>query len=160
MKFDIYKALYTLLIGLLGYFLRDVYNWTKRKLIKGVRPKLSIKYTFRHTATLGTHPRMYTFESLMVVQNIDTRPIYNIVISRQENGELTEIESKELLSSTEKIEIKDSINVPFGDIGSKRKEAEKELKESFKDPHIIVSYEDENGHKYKKVKKTEPNKVQ
>jgi len=148
MELNIYTILYTLVIGLLGYFLRDLYNYAKKKTIRAEKPKNSLKYSYGHKMTSGTYPRMYSFNSSLIFKNIDTEPFYDITIDQIIDGSSNSLKSTENLNPGEKIKIVDKIEIPYGNDGSKPKEAEEKLPETFKNPDIIVTFINKNGHKY------------
>lgn len=98
--------------------------------------------------TSGTYPRMYSFNSSLIFKNIDTEPFYDITIDQIIDGSSNSLKSIENLNPGEKIKIVDKIEIPYGDDGSKPKEAEEKLPENFKNPDIIVTFINKNGHKY------------
>ena len=149
MEINIYTILYTLGIGILGYFLRDVYKATKKRFVKGDKPKTTLNYSYHHKSTSGTYPRTYTFKSSLLFKNIDTEPIYEITINQVKNGKIVKLKNVDNLIPNKEILIEDQLEIPFEDTGSKPKEAEKILPEIFRIPQLIVVYKDKNGHSYK-----------
>jgi hypothetical protein len=150
MKIDIYTIIYTLGIGLLGYFLRDIYNFIKKKLIKGDKPKTSLSYSYRHKSTSGTYPRNYSFNSIILFKNIDTEPIYEVKIYQIKSEETIVLKSLDSLPPNQELIIENKIEIPFGDTGSQPKEAEKTLPVDFKTPNLKIKFQNKNGHKYQK----------
>lgn len=148
MRIDLSSILYTLGIGLLGYFLRDIYNFIKKKLIKGDKPRTSLRYSYRHKSTSGTNPRKYTFYSKIKFKNIDTQPLYDVNINLVKAQETILLTSVDSLPPNEEIIIDDKIEVAYGDFGNKPKEAEKTLPVDFKTPNLIVKFQNKNGHKF------------
>lgn len=150
MKIDIYTIIYTLGIGLLGYFLRDIYNFIKKKCIKGDKPKTSLNYTYRHKSTSGTYPRNYTFNSKVHFKNIDTEPIYAVEINQIKAEETIILKTLDSLPPNQEVIIEDKLEIPFGDTGSKPKEAEQTLSVDFRTPNLLVKFQNKNGHKFNK----------
>lgn len=151
MKLDFINILYTLGIGIIGYFTRDVYNLIKRKYFKGEKPKVILKYSYRHFSTHGSNPRLYGFTSKIIIQNIDLVPLYNIRLVQKLDDIEKVIRNIELLSPTEKIEINNEKEVEYGSIGDNIKEAEQQLPDNFTSPNLILYFKDKNGHKFKSV---------
>ncbi len=149
MEITIYSVLYTLGIGLFGYFLRDIYNYIKKRTLKGTKPKTILNHSYRHKYAVGTNPRVYTFESKIVFKNIDTEPVYDITINQKIERELIRLKYLENLIPNDEIIIADKIDVPHGHSGNETKEAEKKLPEKFTNPDIEVSFKNKNGHKFK-----------
>ncbi len=150
MKIDIYTIIYTLGIGLFGYFLRDIYNFIKKKFIKGDTPKTSLRYSYRHKSTSGTYPRNYSFNSKILFKNIDTEPIYDVKIYQIKAEETILLKSLDSLPPNQELILEDKIEIPFGDTGSQPKEAEKTLPVDFRTPNVHVKFQSKNGHKFNK----------
>jgi len=142
------KVAIGLAIGLLGFFLRDVYNYLKRKYIKSKKPKVVLEYEVTAKGAHGSNPRIYEFKSNLIIQNIDTIPVYNLRVIQNLNSKSNEIYHENYLSPNEKKEIKKEIEVPFGKIGTKYEEAKQVLPEDFKLPDMLLRFEDSDGHKY------------
>jgi hypothetical protein len=138
MEINIYTIIYTLGIGLLGYFLRDIYN-----------PRKTLRYSYQHKTTSGTYPRIYTFKNRIHFKNIDTQPIYEVEINQTKNGVSINLKSLDNLFPNEEIIIEDQLEIPFEDTGNKPKEAEKMLPENFITPKLLVEFKNKSGHKYK-----------
>ena len=149
MEVNIYTIIYTLGIGLLAYFLRDIYNFIKKKLIKGDRPRTMLRYSYQHKITSGTYPRVYTFKSNIHFKNIDTQPIYEVAINEIKDGATVNLKKLDNLPPNEEIIIEDQLKIPFVDTGSKPKEAEQMLPENFKAPKLFIEFKTKSGHKYK-----------
>lgn len=149
MEINIYTIIYTLVIGLLSYFLRDIYNFLKKKLIKDDRPRTTLRYSYQHNMTSGTHPRVYTFKSHIHFKNIDNQPIYEVAIIQIKDESTVKIKNLDNLPPNEEIIIEDQLEIPFGETGSKPKEAEKMLPVNFKTPKLLVEFKNKSGHKYK-----------
>lgn len=144
----IIKVAIGLAIGLFGFFLRDAYNYVKRKFIKSRKPKVVLEYKVTAKGAHGSKPRIYEFRSNLLVQNIDIIPVYNLRVIQNLNSKSNEIFHENYLSPNEKKEIKNEIEVPFGQIGTKYEEAKQVLPEDFKEPNMLLRFEDSNGHKY------------
>lgn len=150
MEMNIKTILYTLVVGLISYFLRDLYGYVKRQVIKGDKPKLSLNHSYRHKMTHGTNPRLYRFKSSLIIKNIDTIPLYDVQIQQIINGQTKTISQQESLNVQEVIKINNEFEIPYGQNGNLIKEAEEQLPESFRKPEITVSFSNKNGHKFKK----------
>lgn len=142
------KIIIGLSIGLIGFFLRDVYNYVKRKFIKSKKPKVVLEYEVIAKGAHGSSPRIYEFKSILLIQNIDTIPIYNLRIFQNLNSKTSEIFHENYLSPNEKKEISQEIEVPFGEIGTNYEEAKQVIPKSFKMPDYVLRFEDSDGHKY------------
>lgn len=112
-----------LAIGLLGFFLRDVYNYVKRKFIKSKKPKVVLEYEVITKGAHGSNPRIYEFRSNLLIQNIDTIPVYNLKVYQKLNSKSSEVFHENYLSPNEKKEIKKEMQVPFGKLGTNYEEA-------------------------------------
>ena len=147
----IIKIAIGLAIGLLGFFLRDVYNYVKRKFIKSKKPKVVLEYEVTAKGAHGSNPRIYEFRSNFLIQNIDTIPVYNLRVIQNLNSKSKEIFRENYLSPNEKKEIKKEIEVPFGKIGTNYEEAKQVIPEDFKQPDLVLKFEDSDGHNYSKI---------
>ncbi len=142
------KILYTVLIGLIGYFTRDIYNYLKRKFIKSTKPKIVVEYNYRARSAHGTNPRLYKFLGQLLIQNIDTQPVYKLELIHTEDKIKNTILTENYLSPNAKKEISKEIEVPYGETGANYEGAETVLPDEFKKPDYKLYYEDKNGHKY------------
>jgi len=147
----IIKIAIGLAIGLLGLFLRDVYNYVKRKFIKSKKPKVVLEYEVTAKGAHSSNPRIYEFRSNLLIQNIDTIPVYNLRVIQNLNSKSKEIFRENYLSPNEKKEIKKEIEVPFGKIGTNYEEAKQVIPEDFKQPDLVLKFEDSDGHNYSKI---------
>ena len=145
MKFDITKIIYGLLIAILVIFFKDIYSLIKSKFVKVENPRVSINYECKWRSTFGTNPRNYKFISHLIVQNINTEPIYDIDIYRKENSEKIKIISQELLDPEKKIEKQYEKIIPYDETGDMVEEAKRHLPETFRNPLIFVEYKNKNG---------------
>jgi hypothetical protein len=148
MEDTITKILYTILIGLIGYFTRDVYNYLKRKFIKSTKPKIVLEYNYRARSAHGTNPRLYKFLGTLLIQNIATQPVYSLQLIHTEDKIKNTILTENHLSPNEKKEISTEIEVPYGETGADYEGAKTALPDKFKMPEYKLYYKDENGHKY------------
>ena len=148
MEENLTKILYTILIGLIGYFTRDVYNYFKRKFFKSTKPKLVLEYSYKGGSAHGINPRLYRFFGKLLIQNIDAQPIYNLRLIHTENEIKDTILRENHLSPNDKKEISTKIEIPFGETGKDFAGAEAELPEKFKNPNYKLYFENKNGHKY------------
>ncbi|MBE0649428.1 MAG: hypothetical protein IH595_01175 [Bacteroidales bacterium] len=138
-----------LLILVVGFFLRDIYNYLKRKFIKSQKPKVALEYIVRASGAHSSNPRIYEFKSWLFVQNIDIEPIYNLKIVQYSNNFSKEIFSKNHLSPNDKEEIRDVFEIPFeGEELSDYKSAIQSIPDDRKNPDFTLHFEDRNGHKY------------
>lgn len=144
----IIKIAIGLTIGLLGFFLRDVYNYVKRKFIISKKPKVVLEYEVSRKGTHGSNPIIYKFRSILLIQNIDTIPVYNLRVIQNLNSKSKEVFRENYLSPNEKKEIKKEIEVPFGKNGTNYEEAKQVIPKDFKQPDLILKFEDSDGHKY------------
>ncbi|WKK81393.2 hypothetical protein [Marivirga arenosa] len=158
MNIDFEKLLYTLLVAVIGFFLRDAYNWIKHKFFKGDRPKVTFMYIYRHKRTQGTNPRMYDFEGTLIIENIDKESIYDLnlpipvntadVIRYNDQNNPGNIELKSLPPNSP-IQIKMYQRVNYLDAGSFPDAAAELLPESFTNPDFILSFKNYRKKKFK-----------
>jgi hypothetical protein len=150
MEFDITKIIYPIITAILGFFLRDIYTFFKKKLSKENSPKISLKYNYGYYSARSADPRIYKFKSKLIVHNIDTIPVYDVEIFKFTNeSEMNSLYySKELLSPTEKIEKEEEEIVKYGDGYNHIDEATKLLPAIFSDPKILIKYKNPEGKKF------------
>ena len=149
MEDNLTKILLALLIGLIGYFTRDIYNFVKRKIIRSRKPKVVLEYTVKANSSHGMNPRLYKFIGNLLIQNIDTKPIYKLrLVLKTENGN-EEILNENHLSPNDKRLIKKETEIPFGETGTDYVGAQTELPEQFQRPNYIMHFENGDGHKFK-----------
>jgi len=149
MNIDFEKLLYALLIAVIGFFLRDAYNWLKSKFFKGDRPKITFTYSYRHSGTQGGSPRLYNFEGTLILNNIDKESIYDvnlpmtsniadrILFENQENPKTIELPS---LPPNRPIQIKLYKQVEDYKNGSSLDKAKDLLPKSFTKPDLTLSF--------------------
>ncbi|MGM0579979.1 MAG: hypothetical protein ACQETL_04830 [Bacteroidota bacterium] len=158
MNIDFEKLLYTLLIAVIGFFLRDAYNWLKSKFFKGDRPKITFTYSYRHRGTQGGSPRLYNFEGTLIINNIDKESIYDLSLpmtfniadrvsfENQDNPEIVELAS---LPPNRPIEIKLYKQVQHQETGSSLVKAKALLPKSFTNPDLTLTFNNYQNKKFK-----------
>ena len=151
---DINTILFSLGVGVAGYFLRDIYNYSKKKFFKGSSPKTSLKYEFRHRATGGTNPRRYTFISELTFKNIDTIPIYDVELFLIRDGGKRKIKECEYLGPNCEIRKAEERIVNYQVQGNYPDEAQKLLLSEFTNPNILVTFRNKDGHRFRKTNGT------
>ena len=77
MELDFNKVIYSILILLVGFFLRDLYSWIKKKILRE-KPRISVGHICKRRSAFNTNPRNYKFDNIITLQNIDTEPIYDV----------------------------------------------------------------------------------
>lgn len=145
----LFAVLYAMINLLAGFFLRDAYNYVKRKYIKGDKPKMTIGFDVAFSSSHGTNPRIYNFRRAIKIQNIDTLPIYDVEVVSEAQGQNQVLFCKNFLAPSQSEELKHEKEVRFGDSGNVPNEAFELLPEAFKNPKLTLKYKDKNGHKFK-----------
>ncbi|GJM29234.1 MAG: hypothetical protein DHS20C17_18690 [Cyclobacteriaceae bacterium] len=158
MEIDFAKILYTLAIAVIGFFLRDFYNWIKTKLFKGSRPKVIFTYSYSHKGSSGTNPRNYRFEGIITIENIDKESIYdlNLPLDKDKETKVTfnnqynpEIVALYSLTPNNPKQVLFSRVVQFKDTGNMPKEASKLLPRSFINPKLVLEYKNYRKKRFK-----------
>ena len=143
------KILISLFVVVIGFFLRDVYEWIKI-YVKNKKPKLSLRHEAKINRVYGTNPRNYEFASRLSLQNIDEMNLYNIqiVLIDKDSSTVNEVALIDRLKPDESFVYKDSITLPYGEKGHEPEVVEKLLPRIFTNPTIKVKYENGDDQKY------------
>ena len=147
MKINLNQLIYSIILIVIGIFLRDVYAWIKKHLFK-IQPKISVNHICKWRSAYNTNPRNYKFENNIILQNIDTEPLYDVQLYVMDADEKSLKISQELVSPAEKINYEEEVVVEYGDAGNFTDEAKKLLPSSVKNPLIIVEYKNKKGNKF------------
>ena len=148
MDLTLKQIIYYSLTLLLGIFLRDIYSWFKGKIFKGEKPRISINYSCKWFSTSPTTPREYKFKCNLMVKNIDTIPIYDVIVSIKEGKNKKEIIRKDSLSPNDSIEDENSIIIQYGDTGNYIEEAKGQIPIYLREPSVFVGFKNKNGKKF------------
>ena len=136
----------------LGYFSRDLYDWTKNKVTKGEIPRISINYSCSHDSTTSRTPRKYSFNCELIVKNTDVVPIYDIIVFKKDGKNKIVMVRKDCLFPDGRIFNKRRIVTQYGDQGNNPEEAKKLIAEHDREPTIIVKYQNRIRKNFKEEK--------
>ena len=143
------QVVLSLFVLVMGFFLRDIYEWIK-EVLKRRKPKLVVSFKCEHHRTYGTFPRNYEFRNHLALENLDEENLYyiKVYLIDAESGSEKELITKDRLKPDEKVDIKDSRVISYGDKGNDPNEAKKMLPRIFTLPSYRVEYENHDEQKY------------
>ncbi len=142
---NVKQILMLIISSIIGFFLRDLYDWLKGKLIKGETLKLKVTYKQRHHSTLAGNPHpKYLFQGVLWIQNNDVVPLFNVKVFF--NGQI--VMTKDKLPVDQRLEYIAHEEYDYN-IGGKELEILGKLPEKFRVPKIEVHYQNAKNKQFK-----------